>query len=140
MNKMLNGKLGNLAREIAEETASDININMDDETSVNDVFQRLFKDPTKLMSLVTKVGSKLDNKIKSGDLKESELLAEAAEMMQHMKNMPGMENLQNLFSKAGTDKMNMNTQSHLKRNINLAKQKERMRNKMTKPSQPSRPQ
>ena len=140
MNKMLNGKLGNLAREIAEETASDININMDDETSVNDVFQRLFKDPTKLMSLVTKVGSKLDKKIKSGDLKESELLAEAAEMMQHMKNMPGMENIQNLFSKAGTDKMNMNAmQSHMKRNINLAKQKERMRNKMSKPSQPSQP-
>ena len=137
MNKMLNGKLGNLAREIAEETASDININIDDESSVNDVFQRLFKDPTKLMNLVTKVGSKLDNKIKSGDLKESELLAEAAEMMQHMKNMPGMENLQNLFSKAGTDKMNMNAmQSHMKRNINLAKQKERMKNKISKPPPP----
>merc|ERR1711991_1011740 len=61
-------------------------------------------------------------------------------MMQHMKNMPGMENIQNLFSKAGTDKMNMNAmQSHMKRNMNLAKQKERMRNKMSKPSQPSQP-
>ena len=137
MNKMLNGKLGNLAREIAEETASDINIDMEDETSVNDVFQKLFKNPTKLMDLVTKVGSKLDTKIKSGDLKESELLAEAAEMMQHMKDMPGMENIQNLFNKAGSDKMNVNAmQSHMKRNIHLAKQKERMRSKISKPPPP----
>ena len=137
MNKMLNGKLGNLAREIAEETASDINIDMEDESSVNDVFQKLFKNPTKLMDLVTKVGSKLDTKIKSGDLKESELLAEAAEMMQHMKDMPGMENIQNLFNKAGSDKMNVNAmQSHMKRNIHLAKQKERMRSKISKPPPP----
>ena len=137
MNKMLNGKLGNLAREIAEETASDINIDMEDESSVNDVFQKLFKNPTKLMDLVTKVGSKLDTKIKSGDLKESELLAEAAEMMQHMKDMPGMENIQNLFNKTGSDKMNVNAmQSHMKRNIHLAKQKERMRSKISKPPPP----
>jgi len=140
MNKMLNGKLGNLAREIAEETASDINIDMEDESSVNDVFQKLFKNPTKLMDLVTKVGSKLDTKIKSGDLKESELLAEAAEMMQHMKDMPGMENIQNLFSKAGSDKMNVNAmQAHMKRNIHLAKQKERMRSKISKPPPPPPP-
>ena len=140
MNKMLNGKLGNLAREIAEETASDINIDMEDESSVNDVFQKLFKNPTKLMDLVTKVGSKLDTKIKSGDLKESELLAEAAEMMQHMKDMPGMENIQNLFNKAGSDKMNVNAmQSHMKRNIHLAKQKERMRSKISKPPPPPPP-
>jgi len=49
------------------------------------------------MDLVTKVGGKLDDKIKSGDIKESELLSEAAEMMQNMKNMPGMENIQNMF-------------------------------------------
>ena len=64
-------------------------------TAIINLFQNLFKNPTKLMDLVTKVGSKLDTKIKSGDLKESELLAEAAEMMQHMKDMPGMENIQN---------------------------------------------
>ena len=141
MNKMLNGKLGNLAREIAEETASDINIDMEDESSVNDVFQKLFKNPTKLMDLVTKVGSKLDTKIKSGDLKESELLADAAEMMQHMKDMPGMENIQNLFSKAGSDKMNTSAmQAQMKRNINLAKQKERMRSKISKPATPLIPE
>jgi hypothetical protein len=87
------------------------------------------------MDLVTKVGSKLDTKIKSGDLKESELLAEAAEMMQHMKDMPGMENIQNLFNNVGGNKVNTSAmQSQMKRNIHLAKQKERMRSKISKPT------
>ena len=132
LNKMMDGKLGNLAREIAEETAKDININLNDESSVNDVFKTLFQNPTKLMDLVTKVGSKLDTKIKSGEIKESELLNEAAEMMQNMKNMPGMDNIQNLFKQhaMGNNKMNVNAMhSHLQRNIKLAKQKERMREK-----------
>ena len=141
LNKMLDGKLGNLAREIAEETAADINMDMNDETSVNDVFQSLFKNPTKLMDLVTKVGGKLDDKIKSGDIKESELLSEAAEMMQNMKNMPGMENIQNMFKQGGmggmgSDKMNLNAmQAQMQRNIKLAKQKERMKKKAEQKSE-----
>ena len=38
INGLLDGKLGNLAKEIAEETASDLNIDMENATSVNDVF------------------------------------------------------------------------------------------------------
>ena len=48
----------------------------------------MFKNPEKLMNLVSNVGSKLDSKIKSGKIKESELMEEAAEMMDKMKNMP----------------------------------------------------
>ena len=36
---------------------------MEGATSVDDVFKRLFTNPTKLMDLVKNVGSKLDNKI-----------------------------------------------------------------------------
>ena len=54
VNSMMNGKLGNLAREIAEETAKDLNMDMENSTSINDVFQKLFKNPTKLMGLVKK--------------------------------------------------------------------------------------
>ena len=95
------------------------------------------------MDLVTKVGGKLDDKIKSGDIKESELLSEAAEMMQNMKNMPGMENIQNMFKQGGmggmgSDKMNLNAmQSQLQRNIKLAKQKERMKKKAEQKSDSS---
>ena len=54
---MMDGKLGKLAREIAEETAKDMHMDMEDSTSINDVFQKLFKNPTKLMSLVKNVGN-----------------------------------------------------------------------------------
>ena len=139
---MMNGKLGKLAREIAEETAADLNINMDNAESINDVFKRLIHNPTKLLSLVKNVGSKLDQKIKSGDMKESELLEEASELMKKMKNMPGMGDIQSMLNKmgmgsagkgaAGGGKVNVNAmQATLDRNLKNAKNKERLLKKMT---------
>ena len=98
---MLDGKLGQLAREIAEEAASNLNVDFEDATDMKDVFQKLKKNPTKLMGLVKTVGDKLDGKMKSGELKESELIAEATEIMNKMKNMPGMDNIQAMLSKMG---------------------------------------
>ena len=82
-----------MAKEIAEETAQDLELEMDEGANVNDVFQKLFRNPGKLMNLVKSVGSKLDSKIKSGDIKESELMQEASEIMEKMKNMPGMNDI-----------------------------------------------
>ena len=87
VTSMMDGKLGKLAKEIAEETAADMDMDMENADSVNEVFKNLFKNPTKLMGLVKNVGGKLDEKIKSGDIKESELLQEAGEIVQKMKNM-----------------------------------------------------
>ena len=98
---MLDGKLGKLAREIAEETAGDLNLDLNEDANMDDVFKKMMGDPTKLMGLVKNVGSKLDNRIKSGELKESELLQEAGEMMKKMKDMPGMENIQSMLSQMG---------------------------------------
>ena len=53
------------------------------------------------MGLVKTVGDKLDGKMKSGELKESELIAEATDIMNKMKNMPGMDNIQAMLSKMG---------------------------------------
>ena len=102
---MLDGKLGQLAREIAEEAASNLNVDFEDATDMKDVFQKLMKNPTKLMGLVKTVGDKLDGKMKSGELKESELIAEATEIMNKMKNMPGMDNIQAMLSKMGMSGM-----------------------------------
>jgi len=78
INGMLGGKLGELAMEIAEETASEFNLGADGDLNANsnvtDVLQKLMKNPAKIMSLVKNVGSKLDEKIKSGSIKESELM------------------------------------------------------------------
>lgn len=131
---MMNGKLGALAQEIAEETARDLNIDMGDASSVSDVFQNLLKNPTKLMGMVKNVGSKLDEKIKSGEIKESELLAEASDLMKKMKEMPGMGDIQQLMGKMGLggkgSKINTNAMhAHMEQAMRLAKRKEEMRNR-----------
>lgn len=138
---MMDGKLGTMAREIAEETAADLNIDMENTKSVNDVFQKLFKNPTKLMGLVKNVGDKLDNKIKSGSIKESELLEEATDIVNKMKDMPGMGSIESMLSKmgmggmggmgGGKGKVNMGAmQAHLNKNLRGAQMRDRMRAKI----------
>ena len=131
---MLDGKLGQLAREIAEETAADLNMDFENTTDMKDVFQKLVKNPTKLMGLVKTVGDKLDKKMKSGEIKESELMKEATDIMNKMKNMPGMGNIQSMLSKMGLGggggKMNMGAmEANLNQRMKMAQMKERMQAK-----------
>jgi hypothetical protein len=131
INGLLDGKLGKLAREIAEETAGELNLDAEDATSVNDVFKNLFKNPGKLMNLVQNVGGKLDSKIKSGEIKESEIMAEASGLLSKMKDMPGMGDIQSMLSKMGMNpgrggKVNLGAmQSTLNQNMKMAQMKER---------------
>jgi len=97
INGLLKGKLGRLASEIAEETAGEMNLDLSGSENVNDVFSTLFKNPTKLMKMVKSIGSKIDSKIKSGQINEKELMQEAGELMKQMKNMPGMKNMDKMF-------------------------------------------
>ncbi len=147
---ILGGKLGQLAKEIAEETAESLQLDLgEDELSgengdgaMKKIFEKLMKNPAKLMGLVKSVGSKLDAKIKSGDLKESELIEEATDMLRKMKGMPGMGNLQSMMSRMGLGgasgaagmgggaKVNVNAmESQLNQRLRLAKTKERIRAK-----------
>jgi hypothetical protein len=132
----MNGKLGQLAKEIAEETAADLNMDMEGATNVQDVFQKLFKNPGKLMGLVKNVGSKLESRMKSGDIKESELISEASEIINRMKNMPGMGNIQEMLSKMGLSglakggKLDLNAmEAKLNQTMKTAQMKERIRKK-----------
>lgn len=140
VSNMMNGKLGKLAREIAEETASELNIDMENAGSINDVFKRLISNPTKLMGLVKNVGSKLDEKMKSGEVKESELLEEASEMMKKMKNMPGMGDIQSMLNKMGMNtkskgngKVNVSAmQNNLEKKLKETKMREQMLERLNK--------
>jgi len=136
LNSLLNGKIGSLAKEIAEETAKDLDLDMTSESSVKGIFQTLFKNPGKLSGLVKSVGEKLDKKLKSGELKESEIMQEASDLMSKMKNMPGMGNIASMLSQMGMNvpgggKVNVGAmQSQLQRNIKQAKMRERMMKKL----------
>jgi hypothetical protein len=149
---LLGGKIGNLAKEIAEETAAELNLDPSNEASVQSVFQNLFKNPGKLMGIVKTVGQKLDAKMKSGEIKESEIMQEASDLMKKMKKMPGVNNMADLLKKMGDmggmgdiakmaasmglggskgGKFNMGAmQSHLNQNLKSAKTKERMQQKL----------
>jgi hypothetical protein len=160
ISKLLNGKIGALAKEIAEETAKDFDLGIDMENAENinmsNVFQKLFKNPGKLMNMVKSVGAKLDDKFKKGDIKESELMKEASDLLSNMKNMPGMGDLSSMLSKMGMSglgglaglggkggKINMGAlQSHLQQNMKNAKMKERMQTKLQQKQQqqPQQPQ
>jgi len=134
---MLDGKIGQLAREIAEETATNLNMDFDGATDMKDVFNQLVKNPTKLMGLIKTVGDKLDTKLKSGELKESEMIQEATEIMNKMKNMPGMGNIQSMLSKMGMSGLGglggkVNTgamEAQMNQRLKMAKTKERIRAK-----------
>ena len=136
INSMMGGKLGKLAMELAEETASDLNLDLDETKDANDVFQQLFKNPGKMMGMVKNIGDKIDEKIKSGEIKESELMSEGMELLNKMQTMPGMGDMQKMFSQMGIPglgkgaKMNMGAmEAQLNKNMKTAKMKERMQAK-----------
>jgi hypothetical protein len=137
INSMLGGKLGKLAMELAEETAQELNLEMENVNDTKGVFQKLFKNPGKLMNMVKNIGNKLDEKLKSGEIKESEIISEGMELLNKMKSMPGMGNMEQMFSQMGIPglgkggKINMGAmEAQLNRNLKTAKMKERMRNKV----------
>ena len=135
ISDILEGNLGNLAREIAQETAEELNSDMENATSVGDVFKKLFRNPGKLMGLIQKVGDRLDGKLQSGEMKESDLIKEASELIEKMHKMPGMKEMHNMLGEMGlpmgNSKVNMNAfQAQLNRNLKTAKTKERMLRKL----------
>ena len=139
IHNMMDGKLGKLAMELAEETARDLNIDMENAASTQDVLQQLFKNPTKLMNMVKTVGGKLDDKLKSGELNETELLSESMNILNRMKSMPGMQNMQEMFSKMGIPglgkgaKLDMNAmEAEINRKMKSAQTKDRMRANLQK--------
>jgi hypothetical protein len=151
IKNLMKGKLGKLALEFAEETAKELDLDIENAKDTNDAFQKMFKNPANLMNVVKNVGEKLDSKIKSGEIKESEIMAEGMELLNNMKNIPGMENMQSMFAAMGLgggggQKMNQGaTNSRLQQNLKMAQMRERMRKKqqenqpqpqMQQPTQP----
>ena len=139
VKQLMKGKLGKLAMEFAQDTVKELDIDLENTKDTNDAFQKIFKNPSNLMNVVKNVGDKLDGKIKSGEIKESEILAEGMELLNNMKNMPGMENMQNIFSAMGMgggQKMNHGaTTSRLQQNLKMAQMRERMRKKQEQQQQ-----
>lgn len=94
LHNLFNGKIGSLAKEMAEELTGDFgelfggDINNED-ANPQDVMKNLMKDPKKIMKIMKKVSTKLDDKMKNGDISREDIMKEAGELMGQFKGMSG---------------------------------------------------
>jgi uncharacterized protein YeeX (DUF496 family) len=124
LDGLMNGKIGSLAKEIASEASKELG----DIENPEEFMSSLMKNPKKIMDLVKSIGGKLEDKIKKGDLKESELLEEAKEIMEKMKDMPGMKEMMSKMGMGG--KMDFKGMANkLQESLKMSKTKERLNKK-----------
>ena len=99
LKSLFDGKIGTLAKELAEEMSGEVMDLFDDGEvkETNDVLKKMMRNPKKIMDLVKKIGSKLDDKMKSGSISQEELMKEASEMMSKMKGGAGGKDFQNMM-------------------------------------------
>uniref|UniRef100_A0A6C0JMJ7 Uncharacterized protein n=1 Tax=viral metagenome TaxID=1070528 RepID=A0A6C0JMJ7_9ZZZZ len=101
LKSLFEGKIGSLAKEMAEEISEEFKDILEGDTSgiknSEDVIKKLMKNPKKIMDLMKTVSSKLDNKMKSGEISKEELMKEAGDLLGKMKDMGGGEDLNQMF-------------------------------------------
>ena len=121
LDDLMNGKIGTLAKEIAEEAKNSIG----DE---KEFMQNVMKNPQKILSLVKNIGGKLEEKISSGQVKESELLEEATQIMDKIQDIPG---LKEMMAKMGLNgKMDFKAMANkMQQHMKGSKTKERLQKK-----------
>lgn len=109
---LFDGKIGKLAKELAEDMGNDLAKELGDElegvSSTKEVLSKLMQNPGRMGNVVNTVKEKLASKMESGEISKDDLMKEATEMMGKMKNlgeglgglggMEGMGNLGNLFN------------------------------------------
>jgi len=93
LQNLFNGKIGGLAKEMAEEISGDFQNmfgseeNFANVRSTKDIFSKLIRNPNKIKDIIKKVTTKLEEKMKSGNVSKQELMTEASEIMKKMKEM-----------------------------------------------------
>ena len=99
LKSLFDGKIGTLAKELAEEMSGEVMDLFDDGEvkETNDVLKKMMRNPKKIMDLVKKIGSKLDDKMKAGSISQEELMKEASEMMSKMKGGAGGKEFQDMM-------------------------------------------
>jgi hypothetical protein len=118
---LFGGHLASLAKDVAAESAA--LLNLDENTTPDQAIKQLFSNPAKLSSMMSSISSKLDSKMKSGELNQDDIMSEAFGMMGKMGSMPGMGNLFSALSQVEkSPKYNQMSRQE--------KQKERIRNKL----------
>jgi len=139
LRTLFNGKIGSLAKEMAEEITEEFKDMLGPEAeglnNTDDAMKLFMKDPKKLMALMKKISSKLDKKMKDGDISREEMMQEASEMLNKMKEMGGGEKMKDMFEKfakgmGGLGKNMRLDQNAINRMNTFEESKNRMRSKL----------
>ena len=102
LHTLFNGKIGSLAKEMAEEISGDFTDLLGDNAenaSPQDVMKKLMKNPTKIIGLMKSVTGKLDAKMKSGEISREEIMKEAGDLLGKMKESTGGAEMSEMFAK-----------------------------------------
>jgi hypothetical protein len=101
LKNIFNGKIGSLAKEMAEEISGEfadlLGADAANTENPQDVIKNLMKNPKKIMDLMKSVSGKLDAKMKSGEISREEIMKEAGDLIGKMKDMGGNDELNNMF-------------------------------------------
>lgn len=98
-----NSKIAQFAKELSSELSmDDLGMGPDAKLeSFQDVMGVLGKNPNGLMGLVQSVGNKIQNKMQTGDIKQTDLVAEAHTLMQSMQGSPAFKEMFQKMGKMG---------------------------------------
>jgi hypothetical protein len=136
---LFDGKIGSLAKELAEEITQDVENMFEGETadirSTGDLIKNIIKNPKKVMGLMKTISGKLQQKMQSGEISEEEIMREAGDIMGKMKGMKGMGQMNEMFKNlakgmgagAGGGSLNVGAMQKMQRQMAA---KERMLAKM----------
>ena len=102
LNKLFEGKIGALAKEMAEELTNDFTDVFGEDmeskhANPQEIMKELMKNPKKLMDLMKKVSGKLNAKMESGEISKEELMKEAGDILGSMGGGEGGEDLNEML-------------------------------------------
>jgi len=134
---IFDGKIGKLAKELAEEISVEFEDMMKTDGkkgTQEDIMKKLMKNPRQMMDMVKKVSSKLQNKMDSGEISKDELMKEAGDILNKMKDLGGKKEINEMLKKFASG---MGLGKNAKIDINALKKmtgqestRERLRSKM----------
>lgn len=129
MKTLLDGKLGNLAKEMAEDTFKNLDIDPENPFTL---WENLFKDPSQLKDMISTVGNKLNEKMSTGDISEEDMLNESVNLFQNLKDNPLLNNFTDLLKNVpGMNKKKMDVKG-MEQKYNQMKKNEMMRERLRK--------
>jgi len=136
IKNLFGGKIGSLAKELAEELSEDV-MHMfgqgEELKSTQDILKKIMRNPTKMMELLKTVSSKIDKKMKDGEISQTDIMKEAGDIMGKMKEMGGGKEFQEMMrnmTKGMAGKGAKFDKGAMNRMMQSESTKERMRSKL----------